>query len=86
MYPPEQQEMTICRTTYQPKEETAEAVSVDVTFSQECSKQMVTVCTPQAPSYGGYHGHGGAQAWGYLPEVQGGGPGDMLQQAQRQSR
>ena len=51
--------MPICRTTYQPKEETAEAVSVDVTFSQECSKQMVTVCTPQAPSYGGYHGHGG---------------------------
>ena len=50
--------MTICRTIYQPKDETAEAVSVDVTFSQECSQQMVTVCTPQAPGYGGYHGQG----------------------------
>merc|ERR1719483_1694365 len=51
-----QEEVTVnpCTIKYSPAPVEAEATLVEVTFTKECSKQMVTVCQPQT----GYHSHG----------------------------
>ena len=50
------EEVTVntCTIKYSPAPVEAEATLVEVTFTKECSKQMVTVCQPQT----GYHSHG----------------------------
>ena len=57
--------MEICSFSYDRKEQTATAKTVEVEFKQECEKQMVTVCQPAtypapAPAYGQnpYGGYG----------------------------
>ena len=71
--PPAPASGEVCTIEYTPEEAQAQATLVEVggqhagahlapwsqvTFSKECSKQMVTVCQPgyHAPGYGGY-GH-----------------------------
>merc|ERR1739848_793111 len=47
----------ICTYAYQPKSEDTTAKTVEVSFSKECTTQMVTVCQPgHGHGYGGY-GH-----------------------------
>ena len=45
--------MDVCSITYDRKEQTATAKTVEVDFKKECNTQMVTVCEPK-PAYG-YH-------------------------------
>jgi len=47
----------ICTYSYQPKTETTNAKTVEVSFKKECVTQMVTVCQPAQYGYGHGYGH-----------------------------
>merc|ERR1712106_246508 len=49
----------VCTYSYQPKSEETTAKTVEVSFSEECETQMVTVCQPAQYGYGHGGGHGG---------------------------
>ena len=43
--------MEVCLIEYQDRKQTVTTTTVEVKFSKECEKQMVTFCQPQ-PGYG----------------------------------
>ena len=52
----ENTDVEVCVVEYEPRVHQVDAVTVQVKFSKECNKQMVTVCQPQpAYSAGSYH-------------------------------
>ena len=52
----EEQEVEVCVVEYEPRVHQVQAQTVQVKFSKQCDKQMVTVCQPQpAYSAGSYH-------------------------------
>ena len=48
------EEVDVCSITYDRREQTATAKTVEVDFKKECNTQMVTVCEPK-PAYHSYH-------------------------------
>ena len=48
------EEVDVCSITYDRKEQTATAKTVEVDFKKECKSNSVTVCEPK-PAYGYQH-------------------------------